>query len=71
MMERWRAIPNSRKNLWEARFWLAFAIPMILFWRESVFVVAIMSLYANYKTADSAYEAAQAKELMEAKEEAT
>jgi hypothetical protein len=61
----WRAIPNSQKSLWEARFWLAFTIPMILFWRDSVFVVAVMSLYANYKTADSAHEAAKAKELME------
>jgi ABC-type transport system involved in cytochrome bd biosynthesis fused ATPase/permease subunit len=41
--------------------WALLVIPTLLWWRESVFWVALMSLYANFGTHWSAYQAARAE----------
>lgn len=46
---------------WERAFWDLMIVPTLIWWKESVLWVAIMSLYANRKTADGASEAADAK----------
>lgn len=57
---------NYDRHQWEALFWL-FMIPFTLLWfKESVLWVALMSLYANWKTADGAHEAHEAKKASEA-----
>ena len=62
MRERWHA----NHHLYEAMFWAAAAIPTLIWWRESVLWVAMMSLYANYKTAIGAHEGRQARRNTEA-----
>lgn len=42
--------------------WVALIIPTLLWWRESVFWVAVMSLWANIASHWAAREAAKAKE---------
>ena len=42
--------------------WVALVLPTLLWWRESVFSVALMSLWANIASHWSAREAARAKE---------
>lgn len=54
----WRGIDQHQK---EKYFWVLMAIPTLLWWKDSVLWVAIMSLYANYKTADGAHEALKAQ----------
>lgn len=38
-------------------FWIAMIIPTILWWKDSILWVAIMSLYANIEASASAKEA--------------
>jgi hypothetical protein len=52
---------HRNHHLWEAWLWVALAIPTLLWLRESVLWVALMSLYANYKTAIGAHEGRQAR----------
>lgn len=40
--------------------WLLLAIPTVLVWKQSVLWVAVMSLYANFASHFSAYDAARA-----------
>jgi ABC-type lipoprotein release transport system permease subunit len=42
--------------------WIALIIPTILYWRESVFWVSLMSIYAIISTHWAAYQAARAEE---------
>ncbi|HWS55499.1 MAG TPA: hypothetical protein VN228_15280 [Pyrinomonadaceae bacterium] len=42
--------------------WVALVVPTLLWWRESVFWVALMSLWANIASHWAAREAAKAKE---------
>lgn len=44
--------------------WVALIFPTLLWWRESVFWVALMSLWANIASHWAAREAAKAKEQM-------
>lgn len=41
--------------------WAALSVPTILWWRDSVLVVLIFSLYANFGTHFAAYQAACAE----------
>jgi len=52
-------------DLMESLAWIVLAIPTILWWKEAILWVAIMSLYANYKTANGAYKAGKAKRAAE------
>ena len=57
MKEQW----NANHHLWEALFWAALVIPTLVWFKDSVLWVALMSLYANYKTAIGAHEGRQAR----------
>jgi hypothetical protein len=61
-MRRWW---DLNQNLVEVWFWTACIIPTLLWWRESVLWVALMSLYANIKTAHGAHEAHRARKAAE------
>lgn len=45
--------------------WILLAIPTLLWWKESVLWVALMSLYANSVTAFGAHEARRARRASE------
>lgn len=38
-------------------FWISLIIPTLIWWKESILWVAIMSLYANIEASASAHEA--------------
>lgn len=57
---------NYDRHKWEAFFWLLMIIPTLIWFKESVLWVALMSLYANWKTADGAHEAREARKVGEA-----
>lgn len=42
--------------------WAGLAIPGLLWWRESVTFVMILSLYANFASEAAAYQAARAEQ---------
>lgn len=42
--------------------WVALAIPGILFWKESILFIIILSLYANFAGEFAAYQGARAEE---------
>jgi hypothetical protein len=48
--------------------WVALVVPTLLWWRDSVFWVALMSLWANIAGHWSCYEAARAEEAAARKE---
>ena len=54
--EKVKAFWHKYHHLIEALMWVVLAVPTLLFWKESILWVALMSLYANYKTAISAHE---------------
>jgi hypothetical protein len=60
----------SRLHLYLTLVWALLALPTILWWRESVFWVALMSLYANFVGHWSAYQAAKAEERAKKAEKA-
>jgi hypothetical protein len=43
-------------------FWPIFAVPTLLWWRDSVALVLILSLYANFAGDFSGYQGARAEE---------
>lgn len=45
--------------------WLLFGIPTLLWWKESILWVAVMSLYANVAGHWAAYQGARAEEAGE------
>lgn len=49
------------RHQWEQVFWILMIVPTLLWFKESVMWVAFMSLYANWKTADGAHEAHEAR----------
>lgn len=57
MREAWKA----NHHLWEALVWVVLVIPTLIWLKDSVLWVALMSLYANYKTAIGAHEGRQAR----------
>jgi hypothetical protein len=62
---------NQNHDMLEAYFWVIMAVPTLLWWKDVVLWVALMSLYANAKTAHSAHKAERAKqEVRRANEEA-
>ena len=56
---------RDNRHLVEAYIWILLAIPSILWWKDSVFWVIVISLYANYKTAISAHEGRKARKAAE------
>lgn len=50
----------ERRHLWLAWFWLVLAIPALLWWKESVLFVIMLSLYANIESSLAAYNAQKA-----------
>lgn len=50
-----------RAHLFLTVFWAALAVPTLLWWRDSVAWVALMSLYANFVGHMSCYQAARAE----------
>lgn len=40
-------------------FWILMALPTLLFWKDSILLVLIMSLYANVEASFSAWEASR------------
>jgi hypothetical protein len=41
--------------------WVVLAIPAILWWKESIIFVILLSLYANFETSMAAHEAKKGK----------
>ena len=52
---------HRNHHLWEAILWVVLAIPTLIWWKESILWVALMSIYANFKTAIGAHEGRQAR----------
>lgn len=44
-------------------FWTIFAIPVLIWWRDSIVLILLISIYANIVGHWSAYEAARSKEV--------
>lgn len=40
-------------------FWIIMAVPTLIFWKDSILLVLIMSLYANIESSFSAWEASR------------
>jgi hypothetical protein len=53
---------SSRYHLVATGVWLALAVPTLLWWRDSVLWVAVMSWYANVVSHWAAYQSARAEE---------
>lgn len=51
-----------RYHLFMMAVWPALAIPAVLWWKDSIVFVIGLSLYANFATEFSAYQAARAEE---------
>lgn len=51
---------RENHDLLEALAWLILGVPTLLWWRDSVLWVAVMSIYANSKTAVGAWKAERA-----------
>lgn len=56
---------KENHHLLEAIFWALLMIPTLLWWKNSVMLVLIMSGYANYKTAIGAHEGRKARRAAE------
>jgi len=52
-----RAWDNRHK--WLARFWVVLSVPALLWWKDSVLFVILLSLYANWEASNAAQEAKQ------------
>ncbi len=50
-----------RLHYWLTIFWAALVIPTLLWWRESVLFVALLSIWANVVGHWSCYQAARAE----------
>lgn len=53
---------KDNRHLALAWMWVALAIPALLFWKESVLFVILLSLYANFEASLSAHNAKKARE---------
>ena len=56
---------HENHHLVEAWIWVILVIPSFVWWKDNVFWVILISLYANYKTAISAHEGRQARKAVE------
>lgn len=52
---------HAEMHRWTAIGWALFALPVVLFWRESIVLVLLISIYANVVGHWAAYEAAKEK----------
>ena len=52
---------SVRLHLGLTLLWAALIIPTLLWWRESILWVSLVSIYANFATHWSAYQAAHAE----------
>jgi hypothetical protein len=53
---------RDHRHLLLAYLWVVLAIPALLFWKESVLFVILLSLYANWESSLSAHNAQKARE---------
>lgn len=60
---------SSRYHMVMTIIWVTLLIPTLIWWRDSVFWVAIMSWYANVVSQWAALQAARAEELAAAAKE--
>lgn len=56
---------HSNAHLVLTLVWVLLAIPTLIWWKESILWVAVMSLYANVAGHWAAYEGSRAKEESE------
>jgi hypothetical protein len=56
---------QENHNIGESMLWLLLGIPTVLWWKESVLWVALMSIYANAKAAHAAHNAKKSSEESE------
>ena len=49
----------ARFHRWAAVAWSVFAVPTVIWWRDSIVLVLLISIYANVVGHWSAYEAAR------------
>jgi ABC-type bacteriocin/lantibiotic exporter with double-glycine peptidase domain len=57
-----KTLRGSMFHLVATVVWVLLVIPTMLWWRQSVFWIAVMSLYANVVGHWAAYQAARAEE---------
>lgn len=48
---------RDNHHIVEAYAWVVLTVPALLWWKDSILFVILVSLYANFKTAISAHEA--------------
>jgi hypothetical protein len=53
---------KSNYHLLLANCWLVLAIPAVLWWKQSVLFVILLSLYANWEASMSAHNAKKARD---------
>lgn len=62
------AVTGHLKHLWDYRHliagwgWILLAIPALIWWKDSVLFVILLSLYANAEASFAAYHAKQANQ---------
>lgn len=56
---------REHDHLLRAWMWCLLAIPTVLWWKDSILWVAMMSLYANIESSLSAHKAEQARRKAE------
>ncbi|QEM41569.1 hypothetical protein SEA_FORZA_102 [Gordonia phage Forza] len=56
-----REFIGRNNHLIQAWIWIALGVPSVLFWKESVLWVILMSLYANAEASFSAHQAKKAE----------
>jgi hypothetical protein len=57
-----RFLHSSRVHLVLVWVWLALLLPTLLYWRESIVWIVLMSWWANFASHWAAYQAARAEE---------
>ena len=60
-MKQWEWMRDNR-HLLLAYAWVLLAIPAVLWWKESVLFVILLSLYANWEASLSAHNAQKARD---------
>lgn len=63
----WQQYIFRNNHFIQAYIWMALGIPTILWWKESILWVAIMSLYANIEASFAAHGSDREKIAMEKK----
>ena len=47
---------------WKAHIWIVLAVPSVLWWRDSIIFVILLSLFANYESSMAEYKGDKARE---------